>query len=79
MGRPPLNIEVSQKDQVISEIKRVLRPDGVTLHGIECTNRSLRPPLNEMSAEELHRFIAVDGHVGLEEEQEQAQRFQRFF
>ncbi|HZJ45864.1 MAG TPA: class I SAM-dependent methyltransferase [Pyrinomonadaceae bacterium] len=73
------HIEVSQKEHVISEIKRVLQPDGVTLHGIECTDRSLRPPLNEMTTEELHRFIAVDGHVGLEEEQEQAQRFQRFF
>jgi ubiquinone/menaquinone biosynthesis C-methylase UbiE len=73
------HIEFSQKDQVIREIKRVLRPDGVTLHGIESTNPSLRPAMTEMSAEELHSFIAVDGHVGLEEEQEHAERFQRFF
>jgi hypothetical protein len=32
-----------------------------------------------MSADELHRFIEVDGHVGLEEEQEHAARFERFF
>ena len=32
-----------------------------------------------MSAEELRRFVEVDGHVGLEEEQEHAARFQRFF
>src|SRR3712207_9248034 len=31
------------------------------------------------SAEELRRFVAVDGHVGLEEEQETAARFGRFF
>jgi hypothetical protein len=32
-----------------------------------------------MSPEELRRFIAIDGHVGLEEEHEHAARFQRFF
>jgi hypothetical protein len=32
-----------------------------------------------MSPEELRRFVEVDGHVGLEEEQEHAARFRRFF
>ena len=32
-----------------------------------------------MTPEELRRFIAVDGHVGLEEEQEHAVRFRKFF
>ena len=32
-----------------------------------------------MSAEELRQFIAIDGHVGLEEEDEHAARFRRFF
>ena len=32
-----------------------------------------------MSAAELRRFIEIDGHVGLEEEQEHAARFGRFF
>ena len=32
-----------------------------------------------MTEEELRRFVAVDGHVGLEEEQEHAARFRRFF
>ena len=73
------HIEFSEKDQLIAEIKRVLRPGGITLHGIECTNPSLRPPMSEMTDEELRRFVVVDGHVGLEEEQEHAQRFQRFF
>jgi ubiquinone/menaquinone biosynthesis C-methylase UbiE len=73
------HIEFSDKDHVMAEIKRVLRPGGITMHGIECTNRNLRPPMNEMTDEELRRFVAVDGHVGLEEEQETAQRFQRFF
>src|SRR2546423_4433960 len=32
-----------------------------------------------MTPDELRRFIEVDGHVGLEEEQEHAARFRRFF
>jgi hypothetical protein len=32
-----------------------------------------------MSEEELRRFIEIDGHVGLEEEQEHAARFREFF
>lgn len=49
------------------------------MHGIECTDHSAQKTYDEMDAEELRRFIAVDGHVGLEEEQEHAERFQKFF
>jgi SAM-dependent methyltransferase len=73
------HIESDEKDAVLAEIKRVLRPGGVTLHGIECTDRTARKDYDEMSAEELRRFIEVDGHVGLEEEQEHGARFQKFF
>jgi cyclopropane fatty-acyl-phospholipid synthase-like methyltransferase len=73
------HIPREQKDAVFSEIRRVLRPDGVTLHGIECTDRDARLRYEEMSPEELRRFIAIDGHVGLEEEEEHAARFRKFF
>jgi ubiquinone/menaquinone biosynthesis C-methylase UbiE len=73
------HIESQEKDAVLAEIKRVLRPGGVTLHGIECTDNSARKTYDEMNAEELRRFIEVDGHVGLEEEQEHASRFKKFF
>lgn len=73
------HIEAEEKDAVLAEVKRVLRPDGVTLHGIECTDRSAQKGYDEMNAEELRRFIEIDGHVGLEEEQEHAARFQKFF
>jgi ubiquinone/menaquinone biosynthesis C-methylase UbiE len=73
------HIPQEQKDAVFSEIQRVLRPGGVTLHGIECTDRAARLGYDEMSPEELRRFIAIDGHVGLEEEEEHAARFRRFF
>src|SRR6266480_32005 len=68
-----------EKDGVLAEVKRVLRPGGVTMHGIECTDRTAQKTYDEMSAEELRRFIEVDGHVGLEEEQEHAARFRKFF
>jgi SAM-dependent methyltransferase len=73
------HIPAEQKDAVLAEIKRVLRADGVTMHGIECTDLAGRRRYEEMSGEELRRFIGIDGHVGLEGEQEHAARFQRFF
>jgi SAM-dependent methyltransferase len=73
------HVEFKDKDAVLREVARVLRPGGVTLHGIECTDRRAQKSYEEMSEEELRRFVAVDGHVGLEEEQEHAARFGRFF
>src|SRR5215212_1413392 len=73
------HVEFEEKDAVLSEIRRVLRPGGVTLHGIECTDRLAQKSYEEMTDEELRRFVAVDGHVGLEEEHEHAARFRRFF
>jgi cyclopropane fatty-acyl-phospholipid synthase-like methyltransferase len=73
------HVGFEEKDAVLSEIKRVLRKDGVTMHGIECTDGSARKQYEEMTADELRRFIEVDGHVGLEEEQEHGVRFLRFF
>jgi len=73
------HVGAEEKDAVLAEVKRVLRPGGVTMHGIECTDRSARKSYDEMSAAELRRFIEVDGHVGLEEEQEHADRFRKFF
>ncbi len=73
------HIAAEQKDAVLAEIRRVLRPDGVTLHGIECTDRAARRRYDEMSPEDLRRFIGIDGHVGLEEEDEHGDRFRRFF
>src|SRR6266700_7455296 len=73
------HVGCEEKDQVLAEIKRVLRPGGVTMHGIECTDRATQKHYDEMTPDELRRFIEVDGHVGLEEEQEHAARFRRFF
>jgi cyclopropane fatty-acyl-phospholipid synthase-like methyltransferase len=73
------HIDFSEKDAVLAEVRRVLRADGVTMHGIECLDRSKQKDYDQMTPEELRRFIDVDGHVGLEEEQEHGARFLRFF
>src|SRR4029453_6823887 len=73
------HIAFEEKDAVLAEIKRVLRNDGVTMHGIECTDLIGRKRVEEMSDVELKAFIEIDGHVGLEEEQQHAERFRRFF
>ncbi len=73
------HIGFEEKDAVLAEIKRVLSPDGVTMHGIECTDHAAQKSYDEMTPDELRRFVDVDGHVGLEEEQEHGQRFMRFF
>jgi SAM-dependent methyltransferase len=73
------HVRAEEKNAVLSEIRRVLRPRGVTLHGIECTDRLAQKSYEEMTEEELRRFVSVDGHVGLEEEHEHAARFRRFF
>lgn len=73
------HILAEQKDAVFAEIKRVLRPGGVTMHGIECIDRAARRGYDEMSPDELRHFIGIDGHVGLEQEEEHAARFRKFF
>src|SRR3954470_21559984 len=54
------HIGFEEKDAVLAEIKRVLRPDGVTLHGIECTDHVARRNYDEMTADELRDFVDVD-------------------
>ncbi|HMJ24720.1 MAG TPA: methyltransferase domain-containing protein [Pyrinomonadaceae bacterium] len=73
------HVGFEEKDKVLGQVKRVLCPGGVTMHGIECTDRGARKDYEEMSPAELRRFIEIDGHVGLEEEQEHGARFRRFF
>jgi SAM-dependent methyltransferase len=73
------HIAFEEKDGVLSEIKRVLRPGGVTMHGVECTDRVAQKTYDEMSEDELRRFVEIDGHVGLEEEPDHLARFRRFF
>jgi len=73
------HVEFAEKDTVLAEIRRVLRPGGVTLHGIESMNRAWQKDYDEMSDDELRRFIQADGHVGMEDEEAINARFRKFF
>lgn len=73
------HVSFDEKDRVIAEIKRVLKPDGVTLHGIECTDPYTHLPYAEMTADQLRAFADVDGHVGLERADEHGNRFAKYF
>jgi SAM-dependent methyltransferase len=73
------HIGFDEKDLVLQEIKRVLRPDGVTMHGIESLDPKLHPDYGAMSPEKWAQFIGVDGHIGLETDEEIANRFARVF
>lgn len=73
------HVDVADKDALLAEIKRVLRPDGVTMHGIESLDPKLHPDYATASSEKLADFIAVDGHIGLESDEDIARRFGKFF
>src|SRR5207244_12123554 len=60
------HIGFEEKDAVLSEVSRVLRPDGVTLHGIECTDHAARKNYDEMYPEDLRKIVEIDAHVGVE-------------
>jgi SAM-dependent methyltransferase len=73
------HVAFEDKDRVLAEIKRVLRPDGVTMHGIECLDRELHQDYEQMSEEQLRHFVNIDGHIGLEDDDQHASRFRSFF
>ena len=73
------HISFDEKDLVLKEIKRVLRPEGVTMHGIESLDPKLHADYHSMAPEKLVRFIGIDGHIGLEVDEDIANRFARFF
>jgi ubiquinone/menaquinone biosynthesis C-methylase UbiE len=73
------HIGFEEKNAVLAEIKRVLKPDGITMHGIESLDPKLHPDYHSMSGEKLAAFMKVDGHIGLETDEAIANRFARFF
>lgn len=73
------HIPFDEKDALLAEIRRVLKPGGVTMHGIESLNRELHGDYASMSEQRLAHFIGIDGHIGLEVDEEIAARFRKFF
>ncbi len=69
------HIAFNEKDLCISEIKRVLKPTGITLHGIE----SDQVNYDSLSKKELKQFVEVDGHIGMEGQKENEHRFSKHF
>jgi SAM-dependent methyltransferase len=69
------HIEFHAKDAVIKELKKYLKPSGAMLHGIECG----AVPYDEMSEDDLKKFVEVDGHIGIEGRNENMKRFKKFF
>lgn len=73
------HLEFDEKDAVVAEMRRVLKPDGVTMHGIEVMNTARRKDYEQMNQEELLRFVRIDGHVGMESEEAISRRFSGCF
>ncbi|MCF6171095.1 MAG: class I SAM-dependent methyltransferase [Bacteroidales bacterium] len=69
------HIPFEDKDKVIAQLKRFLKPGGTMLHGIECGQVDYAA----MSKKELKKFIEVDGHVGIEGKPENTKRFKKSF
>jgi ubiquinone/menaquinone biosynthesis C-methylase UbiE len=80
------HIEFRYKDRVISEIRRVTKPSGRSVHIIEST-----PPLSNghggldygrmtFDAEDpIRKYVWMEGHVGVESAQSLLERWSRFF
>ena len=73
------HIPFDEKDALLSEVHRVLKPGGVTMHGVESLNRELHGDYSSMNEDRLSHFIGIDGHIGLEVDEEIAARFRKFF
>lgn len=72
------HVPADEKDQVLSEIRRVLRPGGVSLHVVETDSRGWL--MEEAKAEPVlyqRYLIDQDGHVGLELGSAVVARFER--
>jgi SAM-dependent methyltransferase len=69
------HIEFEDKDRVIGELKRLLKPEGIMLHAIECGAIDY----DKMSDDEIREFVHVDGHVGMESRSSLLERFGKFF
>src|SRR4030095_3098701 len=69
------HIPFAQKDALLAEVRRVLKPGGVAMQGVESLNRELHGDYSSMSEQRLAEFIAIDGHIGLEVDEEIAARF----
>ncbi|OIP91237.1 MAG: hypothetical protein AUK55_11565 [Syntrophobacteraceae bacterium CG2_30_61_12] len=69
------HIPFTDKDKVIGHLKRLLKPGGSMLHGIECGHMDY----TALSPEQWERIVKTDGHIGIESKRAVLDRFRRFF
>ncbi len=68
------HIENEVKDAYLAEWVRLLKDDGIMLHGIEADNIDY-----DKMSDETRRHVSLDGHVGLEPYRAVEERFKKFF
>lgn len=69
------HIEFADKDKTIHRLKKLLKPGGTMLHGIECGYYDYwSEPYEDAKA-----FVEVDGHIGMEDLQSIKSRFEKYF
>lgn len=69
------HIEFGHKDSVIQRLKSLLKEEGTMIHGIETGDIKY----NDMSYAQRKEFATVDGHIGMESEEQTTLRFQKQF
>jgi ubiquinone/menaquinone biosynthesis C-methylase UbiE/uncharacterized protein YbaR (Trm112 family) len=72
------HVSLEDKDHLISEIARVLRPGGVTAHIIETDSAHPAVSAAKLNSQAyIKQFVEQHGHIGLEPAQRVIQRFER--
>lgn len=73
------HVEFRYKDSLISEINRVLRPGGQTVHLIESADYDYLHCNADNPDDPLRQYVYIDGHIGVESPQNIKRRFEPFF
>lgn len=73
------HVEFRYKDSLISEINRVLRPGGKTIHLIESADYDYLHCNADDPNDPLRQYVHIDGHIGVESPQNIKRRFELFF
>ncbi len=72
------HIEFRSKDRVISEIRRVTRPGGRSVHIIESAPLDYAQ-MTEDPSDPIRKYVLMEGHVSVEAAQSLIARWSRFF
>jgi SAM-dependent methyltransferase len=73
------HIEFRDKDHLLSEVARVTRPDGRSVHVIESGFVDYEAMRHDDPEDPVRRYVWMEGHIGVETAQELHARWSRFF